>query len=607
MKHPLAEKLPLVSTAPGVYLMKNEAGQVIYVGKALNLKKRLTSYFSNSTRKDIKTGVLVHHITSFETIITGTEKEALILESNLIKRYRPRYNVILKDDKRYPSLYIDINSDFPNISVVRKIKKNNGLYFGPFSSSLAVKETLKAINKVFKIRKCKSRQLGKRERPCLNFQMGACHAPCCGYISRDAYREIINEVVLFLKGKTPQLIQKVRFEMKAAADERDYEKAAELRDRIFALEKTLEKQIVVTSDFMDRDVLAVASDAHSVITMLTVRNGFLRGTRTFHISETMASDPELLESFIRQYYERLHFIPGEILVSVPLESAGLLEDFLKGIKGKKVTLRFPQRGEKKKLVEMAVKNANTSLAEQMAADSTLSRLLERLQKRLNLSGFPQRIECFDISNTAGTVPVAGIVVFTNGKPEKSLYRSYAVKSVSGPDDYAAMSEVLYRRFRKKDTPESYPDLLMVDGGKGQLNIAVDVLKQLNIFEKFNTIAIAKKDEERGDVSDKIFLPHRSNPIHFGKEQDLLLFLQKIRDESHRYSVSFHRRKRNRLFISSVLDDIPGIGKKRKEMLLRHFGSIKKIRAASPEEISELPGMNLKTAELILNKLGSAED
>jgi excinuclease ABC subunit C len=435
--------------------------------------------------------------------------------------------------------------------------------------------------------------------------MGACLAPCCGHIGKDAYREIINEVVLFLKGRTPQLIQKMKSEMKAAADKRDYEKAAELRDRIFALEKTLEKQIVVTSDFMDRDVFAVASASLSVITMLTVRNGFLRGTRTFHIPETMASETELLESFIRQYYEKHHFIPPEILVSIPLDSSNLTEDFLKGIKGKKVIIRFPQRGEKKKLVEMADRNAKTSLAEQMAAEATATRLLERIQKRLHLARFPEHIECFDVSNTAGTVPVAGVAVFKNGKPEKSLYRHYNVHHVSGPDDYAAMSEILHRRFRKKDSPEPFPDLLMVDGGKGQLNIAVAVLKELNIFEQFDTIAIAKQDELRGDESDKIFLPQRANPVHFGKEQDLLLFLQKIRDESHRFAVSFHRKKRKQTFMASALDDIPGIGKKRKETLLRHFGSIKKIRAASPEEISELPGMNRKTAESILDKLGSA--
>ena len=607
MKHPLTDKMALVSTAPGVYLMKDEKGNVIYVGKARNLKKRLSSYFSNCGRKDIKTGVLIHHVHHFETIITGTEKEALILESNLIKRYKPRYNVILKDDKRYPSLHIDINSDFPNISIVRKIKKDDGLYFGPFSSSHAVKETLKTINKVFKIRKCRSKELGKKDRPCLNYQMGTCLAPCWGKISKEAYREIINEVVLFLKGKTPDLIQKVKLEMMSAAEKKDFEKAAELRDRMFSLEKTLEKQVVVTSDFMDRDVIAIAASSSAVITLMTVRNGFLKGTRSFYISETMASNSELVESFIRQYYENLHYVPGEILVSIPLETTGLLEDFLKGVRGKKVVIRFPQRGEKRRLMEMAQNNADTYLSEKLAADSAVFDLLERLKKKLHMTRLPDHIECFDNSNISGSSPVAGMVVFQKGKPAKSMYRHYNIKHVSGPDDYASMSEILRRRFKPNGGPVTYPDLLMLDGGKGQLNIALAVLNDLGLTEKLRVAAIAKKDESRGEDFDKIYLPHRSNPVIFRKDQDLLLFLQRIRDEAHRFAVSFHRKKRKKAFIKSVLDEIPGIGKMRKETLLKHFGSVKKIRAATLTEISELPGFDLKTAESVLNFLRTVND
>jgi excinuclease ABC subunit C len=607
MIHHLAEKVHRVSIGPGVYLMKDDRDKVIYVGKAMNLRKRLASYFISASPKDIKTGVLISNIIDFETILTATEKEALILESNLIKQYRPRYNVILKDDKRYPSLYLDLKKPFPNIAVVRKIKKDGGLYFGPYSSGQAVKETIKIINKTFKMRKCKTRTPPKRTRPCLNFQMGACHGPCCGNISEADYREIVNEVVLFLKGKTPDLIRKMRSDMTASAETHDYEKAAEIRDRIFSLERTLEKQVAATTDFMDRDVLALASEGTSVITLLTIRGGFLRGTRTFYFDQTLASESELMESFIRQYYENLPFIPPEILVSIPLGSSLILEEFLGHIKGKKVSIRVPQRGEKKRLVEMATSNAITSLTDRKTTDAAMDVLLHRLQKRMGLRRFPRHIECFDNSNIMGASPVAAMVAFKYGKPEKSLYRKYNIRDVEGPDDYASMKEILHRRFRDAQSPESLPDLLLVDGGRGQLNIAVEVLRELALTDVFDIAAIAKKDEKKGEFSDKVYKPHRANPINFGNEQDLLLFLQRIRDESHRFAVTFHRQKRKASFIESELDGIPGIGKTRKQLLLKYFGSFKKIRAASLEELSKLPGMDIKTAEAVLRHFKPDED
>ena len=603
MSSALSRQVPQVPTNPGVYLMKDADGVIIYVGKAVNLRKRLANYFSKTNHTDAKTGILVKKIASFETIITGTEKEALILESNLIKKHRPRYNVILKDDKRYPSLRIDTTQAYPNITIIRKIPKDKSTVFGPFSSAGAVKETLKFINKTFKLRKCRQKEVPKRQRPCLNYQMGACLGLCSRDVDPEAYGKIVNEVILFLKGKTPELIKKIKAEMTAAAEDKDFEKAAELRDKMFALEKTLEKQVVVTSDFKDRDVLAVASESiYSVITMLTVRNGFLRGSRTFKFSENMVPEPELLSTVIRQYYDANRFIPQEIFTSHEIESADTLSALLNDIKGRKVTIKCPQRGEKKRLVEMALKNARNTLKEGVASDRAVMERLKRLQHRLGLYYFPKRIECFDNSNISGTTAVAGMVVFENATPAKSYYRKYKIKSEQGPDDYGHMQEVLERRFKNSDDDENLPNLLMVDGGKGQLNIAMDVIRNLGLENAFDVVAIAKKNTENEETEDKIFKPNRANPINFGKDMDLLLFLQRIRDEAHRFAITFHRQKRGKSALGSELDRITGIGKKRKAALLKHFGSIKNIRAAAPDELAALPGINEKLANVILSAL-----
>lgn len=609
MSDSISEKMSSVSTDPGVYLMKNAKGDVIYVGKAGNLKKRLGSYFKNSGFKksgplDMKTGVLVKKISTFETIVTGTEKEALILESNLIKRYMPRYNVILKDDKRYPSFRIDAKSRFPNITVVRKIKKDGALYFGPYASSQAVRRTLKIIHKTFKLRKCKTKDFKNRSRPCLNFQMGICLAPCCRKVDQILYDEIVKEVVLFLKGRTPDLIKKIKKDMILASKEQNFEKAALLRDKMFSLEQTLEKQVAVITDFRDRDIFAIArspvySPVYSIGTVLFVRGGYLLGIRHFSFTETLSTDEEMIGTFIRQYYEKSHFIPKEVLVSLFLDDASLLEDWLEAKKGEKVTILRPCRGEKAKLVHMAVQNAENGLKDLTVSIANDMNMIERLGKRLKMDKIPKRIECFDNSNISGTEPVSGMVVFENGKSKKSSYRKYRIKTVAGHNDYACMLEVLKRRYGKKGKdlyPDLLPDLLMVDGGKGQLNIAVSVIEELGLEEKFEIIGIAKKDEKKKETQDKIYMPGRANPVNFGRETDLLLFLERIRDEAHRFAISFHRRRRAKTSIHSALDSIPGIGGKRKAMLLKSFGSIKKIRAATLQEISSLPGINLEIAK-----------
>ena len=602
---PIQDKLTRVSHEPGVYLMKDAAGHVLYVGKARDLRKRLASYLKSAGQLDNKVGILMDKISDFDTIITRTEKEALILESNLIKRHRPRYNVVLKDGKRYPSLRIDLNDKYPNFSIVRKIGKDKALYFGPFASAHAVRETLRTINKTFKLRKCKARDFKTRTRPCLHCQMDGCLAPCCLDVEPDVYGEQVNEAIMFLKGRTPDLIRKVKKQMESCAREQQFERAARLRDKIFYLERTIEKQIAVTTDFKDRDVYAIArSEESSVVTVMSVRSGFLTGTRHYSFTETLSTAEEIIAAFIRQYYERHPFIPDELLVSIDPADAELTAEWLGNFKKRKVKILRPIRGEKAQLVAVAVHNAENELSSLIASRSAEMDLLLRLQKKLKMKRLPERIECFDNSNISGTQAVAAMVVFENARAKTSFYRKYRIKTVSEHDDYAYMEEVLNRRFGKGEAAKPYPDLLMVDGGKGQLNIAVAVTGALNLTHEFDIVGIAKKDEKKGESRDKIFKPGRANPINFGRDEDLLLFLQRIRDEAHRFAISFHRKRRQKISLQSELDTIPGIGKKRKAALLQHFKSVKNIRAADAEDISALSGFNRVVAESILKALGS---
>jgi excinuclease ABC subunit C len=603
----IKDKLSKVSSQSGVYLMKDVHGKVIYVGKARSLKKRLASYFKrigNSTSKtDIKTEILIRNISDFDTIITDNEKEALILESNLIKRFKPRYNVILKDDKRYPSLRLDIKNPYPNLVVVRKIAKDGALYFGPFSSSMAVQKTLKIIHKTFRLRKCKQKEFKRRTRPCLNYQIGSCLGPCCLEVNSQIYNDIVKEVVLFLKGRTPDLIKKIKQEMISAANAHEYEKAAVLRDKMFALEQTLAKQVAVTNDFIDRDVFGIArSDENSMLTILFIRSGFLIGTRNFKFSNTMSTESEMIGEFIRQYYDSTRFVPKEILLPRPLEDVFLTEEMFSEFKGQKVNILSPKRGEKFRLIKLADQNAKNSLRELIVELSKDHQLLVRLQQRLKMDRMPIRIECFDNSSISGKDAVSCMVVFENGKPNKSLYRKYRLKTATPKDDYACMAEVLSRRYGKSKASEPYPDILMVDGGKGQLSIAVSVLTSLKLEKNIQLISIAKRNEKKGETQDKIYKPGQANPVNLGREGDLILFFERIRDEAHRFAISFHRKRRIKTLMHSSLDSIQGVGEKRKLILLKHFKSIKKIRAATLEELSALPGISYKIAEKIKNSL-----
>ncbi len=594
-----------VSHNPGVYLMKSAAGQVLYVGKARDLKKRLASYMLNmaepADRIDAKTQVLLKKIEDFETILTQTEKEALILEANLIKTYRPRYNVLLKDGKRYPSLCLDVRHPFPRLTIVRKTPNNGSRYFGPFSSATAVHQTLKVIHKTFKLRKCSDRAFKHRVRPCLHHQMKRCLGPCCLPVTPDQYQAVVREVSLFLNGRTQDLIDAARSEMAEAAQALNFEYAAVLRDKICALAQTTEKQLVVSNDFMDRDVLALAeSAAGKVVAVLAIRHGKLLSAHYHHIAETLSSDGELLSAFIRQYYDETPFVPREIIIPMPLIDDELLGQWLAERAAHSVRLHWPRRGEKVRLVKLAGQNARQRLVEIGQSQAGLHDMLELLRVKLHLSRAPDRIECFDNSHLQGQNPVSGMVVFENGHPLKSAYRKYRLRSNNLADDYAYMHEVLTRRYGKDEKSRPFPDLLVVDGGKGQLNIALQIVDELGLAGAFAMIGLAKKDESRGEAQDKVYLPGRANAVNWGRNEGPLMFLQRIRDEAHRHVITFQRRRQRHSLTASVLDEIKGVGPRRRANLLRHFGSLKKIREASADDIAEVPGMSRMVAETIQN-------
>lgn len=587
--------------------MKDQNGKIIYVGKALNLKKRLASYFAGKSRHDMKTGVLIKKIADFETIITSNEHEALILESNLIKKHKPRYNIILKDDKNYPCLRIDITKPYPVLEVVRKIKNDAALYFGPYSSVYSVRSTLRKVNRIFRLRKCRENQFKNRSRPCLNFQIKACLGPCCNNVCEKEYNKVVKDVVLFLKGKAPKLVRKLKQEMKENAVKEQFEEAARIRDTIFAIEKTLEQQVAVSKDKRDRDVIfCTGLKEKAVVTILFVRSGNLIGTRYYHFDMGINQPHEILDAFIRQYYEKDAFLPGQILVSEKIENSKLLEHTLSIKKGKQVKILVPVRGEKKRIIEMAEQNGKKELEKLLSREAEAKDTLVMLQKLLHMPWFPERIECFDNSNIAGTDPVSAMVVFINGFADKAKYRKFIIKNAKGGDDYACMTEVLTRRFLTDEAHMDFPDLLLVDGGKGQISMAMAVLKELGLENRFKIAGIAKKDVDKGEDQDKIYLPNRSNPVNTSHAEKALFLLQRLRDEAHRFAITFQRKRRLKRAEVSILDQIPGIGPKRKHLLLKTYQGITRMKQASVEELASLPGMNITAAKILAAELGRTE-
>ncbi|OQX65298.1 MAG: excinuclease ABC subunit C [Desulfococcus sp. 4484_242] len=578
---------------PGVYLFKDGSGRVIYVGKAKDLRKRVLSYFRPADRLSGKTAVMMKKAASLDFILTSTENEAFILESSLIKKNMPRYNVILRDDKQYPCLRLDINEDYPRLSIVRRIKKDGALYFGPFSSAGAVKSTRRIIDRVFKLRKCRHSGLPRRSRPCLNYQMGRCLGPCTNDVPAAEYREIVDQVRLFLEGRNRELIHRLRVEMTDAADRLDFERAALIRDQIGAIEKTVERQHVVSRKLEDQDIIGLTEKDDMVpLVILFVRKGYVVGSRNYFFRNRVETASEIMEAFLKQYYAAEPFIPEQILISEPVGDLLSITRWLSDRAGKKVTIHRPVRGEKLRLVKMAVANAeNVSARKSGFRDEDLSDLV---QSRLGLRKPPRFIEGLDISNFQGQLAVGTVVRFADGLPERSGYRNYRIKSVNGVDDYAMMTELVERRVRHG----KLPDLFLVDGGRGHLACVKNVLDNRVPAGMVEVVSIAKPDENRQEKLDKIYLPGRKNPLVFRADSPVLHLMMRIRDEAHRRAISYHRKLREKALTGSELDQIPGIGEKRRNNLLRHFGDSNAVSRASLESLLEVPGITAKVAQAI---------
>jgi excinuclease ABC subunit C len=613
MKAPadLQDKLDTLPSSPGVYLMKDGKGNILYVGKGKDLRKRVLSYFRDKEHQSPKTRILVSKISDLEFILTGSEKEALILESNLIKRHRPRYNVILRDDKRYLVLRLNPKEQYPRLSLVRRIRQDGALYFGPYASANAVRQTLKVLHRMFPLRQCSGTKFRQRTRPCLNHQMGRCLGLCAGGISPEEYGPVVEQAVLFLKGRTQDLQEKLRQEMKRAAERLEFEKAAMYRDRLNAVEKTLEKQLVVSAHFRDQDVVGTHEAGDNLgLAVLFVRGGRMVGSRCFVFKKPQSSSSEVVRAFILQYYEQGKAIPDEILISEPLLERGLLAEWLSDLKGKRVGVRFPKRGEGRQMLAMAAHNAANYLISEMTRAADPIPALDRLRQRLGLESIPHRLECIDISNLRGKFPVGSLVVFRDGEPDKSAYRRYRIKTVDGIDDTAMMAEVLHRRFTDVRKEQTTPDLLVVDGGKAQLNKALAVMRDLELADLVPVVALAKKarttTEAEAHATDRLYVPGRKNPLELKKDPPLLFLLGRLRDEAHRFAISYYQKRHRKQTLQSRLDEIRGIGPKRRRNLILHFGSVKRLAEAQAEEISQVPGISYKLAESICTALRGDE-
>ena len=566
---------------PGVYIMRDETDTIIYIGKAKNLVKRVKSYFREKLDRP-KTQILMSHFDSLEYIVTNSEKEALILEATLIKKHRPRYNVQLKDDKRYP--YVKITSEsFPRLVITRNVTKD-GIYFGPFTDVGSVKQTVKFLKSLFKIRTCRN-----MDGPCLNAQIDLCYAPCDGKISEKEYSEIINKIDLFFQGKYSTIVKNLKEEMAEAAKNEEYEKAAVIRDQIASIEEIMEKQFVdLVDDDLDQDVIAIAPSKNEVVVIIMpIRNGKIVGRDDFLMSGSQYdSSSEVLFAFIQQYYGYNRHIPKQILLDEDIDEKELLEDWLSDLRGNKVHIKVPQKGVKLRLVKMARKNAEIIQHQKKKMENALI----ELKKYLKLENLPRVIEGYDISNISGKFAVGSKVSFKDGKPNKKMYKHFKMET-PGPNDFAMMEELLTRRLKMVDRdPE--PDLIVIDGGKGQLGMACGVLDKLDLAH-IPIIGLAKEFEE-------IYVPNTKRPIIIPKNNKALHLLQQVRDESHRFAITYHRKLRSKNIQASSLDDIAGVGKKRKVALLKEFGTLENIKNASIDDLAKIKGMNQKTAENVYN-------
>ncbi len=588
---------------PGVYLMKGKEGKVLYVGKAKNLRARLRQYFLPGGDGRFMVPFLITQVHDIETIVVLSEKEALLLENNLIKEYLPKYNALLKDDKTYIALKVTIKSTWPTLQLVRYRGKASadGLYFGPYTSAQAARGTLDLLNRLFPLRQCTDQEFIRRTRPCILYDMKRCIAPCVNKCTKEEYDNLVDKTIKFLRGQDKAVVRELRKEMEQAAEALEFEKAATLLTTIRQIEKTIEGQSVDKPFGEDGDVLGIYRQGEDVVvSQLLVRSGKLIGSKNYDFNHIAEDDVELLESFLLQHYEKKEELPHEILVPAFLEEAATIEEVISSGKKHKTTIVHPRRGDKKNLIGMALANAEAAFKQRKDEANIREKTLMEMQERLHLSRYPKRIECFDNSNIGGAEPVSALVVFTDGKKERSRYRKYKIRSVEGPDDYATMMEVLLRRYKRGKEENDLPDLLVVDGGKGHLNVALKVMSELNIIS-VDVIGVAKEQgrHDKGMTAEQVFLPHIKDPILLKPTSPILFLLQQIRDEAHRFAISFHRKRRSKTSIKTALEGVPGIGPAKRKLLLRHFGSVKKMCEAGEEGLRKVPGLNQSNIKALL--------
>ena len=608
--------LATLPAKPGCYIYRNAEGTIIYVGKAISLKNRVRSYFHADSSHDAKTRRLVRDIVDIEWIVVGSELEALILEMNLIKKHRPKYNIRLKDDNRYPYIKISWGEAFPKITVTRQMAEDGSRYFGPYTSAWAVYQTLEVLRKIFPYLTCDREITGQDKRACLYYDIKLCNAPCIGAVSQEGYRQMISDLMEFLGGHSDEIVTRMQNEMQKAADEMRFERAAALRDQLKAIQSIIERQkVVFGTDYLDSDVLAMArTDGEACVQIFFIRGGKLIGREYFILEGTEdTADTEVMSEFVKQFYTEAANIPEQVMLPQEIEERIIISQWLRSRRGgKKVELLVPKEGQQRDLVKMAAENATETLqalrAQWQADAHKQETALSELQTELKLSSPPNRIECYDVSHTQGVATIGAMIVFEQGVPSKKLYRKFNIDSTSigKPDDFASMEEMLTRRFRrwkgsqeteagpgsKPDASFSFlPDLIIIDGGKGQLGRVVKVLEQFDLFDKVPVVGLAKQEEE-------IFFPHNSTPLILPRHSQGLYLVQRIRDEAHRYGITAHRKKRSKLGLASQLDSIPGIGPNRRKALLKHFGSMDKIKEASIEELAAVKGMNETAAESV---------
>jgi excinuclease ABC subunit C len=606
------ERLAVVPARPGVYLLKDRHGKVIYVGKATNLRARVRTYLRGGDERS-QVRFLVERLADFETLVTASDKEALILENNLIKQYRPRYNIRLKDDKSYVSVKVTVKDPWPRVLVTRRIVKDGSRYFGPFGSASAVRDTLDTIRKVFPLRTCSDPVFRNRSRPCIEYDIKRCLGPCVLPVDREAYEGHLRQVMLLLEGRNSEVTRVLRRRMEQAASQERFEDAARLRDHIQAIEKTQERQQVVEHWGANQDVFGLYREGGCIeIQVLFVRDGKLVSNRSYSFDDLEFPDEEVLESVLTQYYQATnHDVPDEILLPVAISDAAVREEYLSERRGRRVAILVPQRGDKLRLVEMARENAQQTFAERRDAGHQAALMATELHRRLHLRNAPKRIECVDIATIQGSETVGSLVAFDEGQPAKAGYRHYRIRTVEGTDDFAAVAEVLRRRFRGGAEGGGLPDLLVIDGGLGQLSAARAALEELGLGD-LEVIALAKERVERDATAtdirrrpERIFLPGRRNPVVLRANSTALFLLQRVRDEAHRFANTYHAKLRARARFASRLDGIPGVGPRRRRALLRRFGSLRRVGEASTEELATVPGITLTLAAQIKEQLAKA--